>query len=915
MNAKIVKMLLNGIENPIGYDTNSLSFSWIVKGTKSKFQKSARVIISTDPSCDISKKDQLIHDSGESSEINSIDYDPQIDTKSTLKPRTRYYWKVIVTTDLDERIESPINFFETSKLNEPWTAKWISTEKVGKEDPPYVRKTFSIPDSKKVKEARIYSTGLGAYELYINGSKPTDEYFLPSNNNYKLWVQYQTFDVTQFVRPNINTIGVILGDGWARCRCCFGSSLADLKTKYRGMNVDCVIDRYEFLFELHLLYDDGTTEIINSDKTWKCHKSDILMSTIYEGEYQDSNFYINNWNSFDCDETDWFECIEIDEPLHQKLVPRFSLPIVIKKHIKPVKLIKTPKNELIIDMGQNMTGWLEMKIKASKGFEVVIEHCEILQEGNFYNGNIGNGLEQFRYISNGIESTVRPHFTYYGFRYVRLTKWEGPIFIKNFVGCVVYSDLEIVGNLETGNSLVNKLISNSLWSQKDNFFDVPTDCPQRAERLGWTGDAQIFCKTAMFNMNCYAFYRKYLKDLYLHQLRDNGIPPLWCPQLITLDEVRKYFPTEGMIGWSDAATIIPWNVYLMNGKKQILQDQYDGMKKWIEVMSKNIKDGLWKLSYTQFCDWLALDGPDNLINKNHVFGGTENTFICTTFYYYSLTLIKKAAKVLCKKEDYEKYQKLAEDTLNTIRDEYFTPKGRCAIQTQTALSLAIVHGLQPEGTINASLASLSKLLQDRDYHLCTGFIGTQILCKALTMAGNNRDAVTTFLQDTYPGWLYPVKMGATTIWERWGALQPDGKVSPEGMNSFNHYAYGSICEWIYCDICGLNPVEDYPGFKRVILKPHPDHRLIYANASHNSPMGRFECGWIINKKKVKYNFSIPFNVVAKLVLLNLKKNDVISSSFETKEEGNDIVAELTNGEYEIVYKYNTFFVDIPEKFK
>ena len=318
-------------------------------------------------------------------------------------------------------------------------------------------------------------------------------------------------------------------------------------------------------------------------------------------------------------------------------------------------------------MGQNMAGWLEMKINAPKDTHIFLEHCEILQDGNFYNGNIGKGLEQFRYISNGEESIVRPHFTYYGFRYVKLTKWDGDLKLENFVGCVVYTDLEMAGHLETGNALVNKLIANSLWSQKDNFLDIPTDCPQRAERLGWTGDAQIFCKTAMFNMNCYAFYRRFLKDLYLHQVRDDGIPPLWCPQLLTLDEVQSYFPVDGMIGWSDSATIIPWNVYVMNGKKQILEDQYEGMKMWVEAMSKHIVDGLWNVDYIQFCDWVALDGPNNAMNRNHVYGGTENTFLCTTYYYYSLTLTSKAAKVLGKNEDFEKYNDLALKTLNMQR--------------------------------------------------------------------------------------------------------------------------------------------------------------------------------------------------------------------------------------------------------
>lgn len=292
MSPKIDRLRLNGIPNPIGYDLSSLSFSWVVEDTKATSQKLARVIISRDPNCDASKKDLLIHDSGEKADISSIDYNPNFDVKTVLKPRTRYYWKVYVETNLNEKIESPICFFETSKIDEPWTAKWISTEKVGKITPPYVRKTFNVP--KKVKEARAYITGFGLYELYINGKRPTEEYFTPFNTNYKLWFQYQTYDITKLMKENKNAIGVLIGDGWARGRVGYDMPSADFsrKTDYRGVPVDYATDKYELLCEIHILYEDGTTKVINTDNTWKCHKSNILMNDIYDGEIQDANLAI-----------------------------------------------------------------------------------------------------------------------------------------------------------------------------------------------------------------------------------------------------------------------------------------------------------------------------------------------------------------------------------------------------------------------------------------------------------------------------------------------------------------------------------------------------------------------------------------------------------------------------------------------
>ena len=424
MKSKIVKMRLNGIENPIGYDTSSLSFSWIVERTESKFQKTARVIISKSPLCNPNDKPQLIHDSGDRLDIKSIDYNPNFDVNLVLRPRTRYYWQVHITTDSNETIDSPISYFETSKLNEPWESKWISTENVGNDISPYLRKKIEISESKNVKEARVYCSGLGLYELYINGMKVSDEFFLPSNNNYDLWLQYQTFDVTRFLRPNSNTISVLLGEGWARGRNIFFGHSADFNERTRGKGLDLITNRFEFLFEMHLLYDDGSSEVIMSDKSWKCHKSHIVLNCIYDGEMQDGNFLIKDWNLNECDEKNWVECNEIEQRLHQKLVPRFSPPVRIMSYIKPKEIIHSPSGETIIDMGQNFAGWIRMKIKAPKDFNTIVEHGEVLKGGNFYRMNLGNALQRFQYVSSGDEEVeVQPHFTYFGFKVVELERF------------------------------------------------------------------------------------------------------------------------------------------------------------------------------------------------------------------------------------------------------------------------------------------------------------------------------------------------------------------------------------------------------------------------------------------------------------------------------------------------------------
>lgn len=494
MHHQIIEMRVNGVTNPIGYDTQSLSFSWIAEGTEAKKQKSARIIISTNENCDLNQPQLIIHDSG-SNNISSIDYNPNLGT-NLLQPRTRYFWKVFVDTDLDEHIESPISYFETSKLAEPWTAHFISTSEIGNGIPPYVRKDFELHPTKNIKSARVYSTGFGLYELYINNEKATNEYFMPFYTNYKLWTQYQTIDITKQLIPHSkNSIGCILSDGWARGRFGLESFSADMKrqTNSRGQPVDFATDQYELLAEVHIVYDDGTEEVVNTDKTWKCSPNPIVLSNIYDGEIFDANLIQNDWCSPNYSIDNWSQCIEIDEPLKEKLSPRFSLPVIVKERLPIKAILHTPNKETVIDVGQTITGWLEFKVNAPQNFEVVLEFGEILQNGNFYRENLRSALQQYRYISDGQERIIHPHFTYYGFRYVKLTQWSGPVEESNFTAYNVYSDLPIIVSVNTSNPLVNRLISNGLWSQKDNFLDVPTDCPQRDERLGWTGDVKPPC--------------------------------------------------------------------------------------------------------------------------------------------------------------------------------------------------------------------------------------------------------------------------------------------------------------------------------------------------------------------------------------------------------------------------------------
>jgi alpha-L-rhamnosidase len=629
--------------------------------------------------------------------------------------------------------------------------------------------------------------------------------------------------------------------------------------------------------------------VISSDETWKARRSRIIDSSIYDGEVYDATF--NDLTIYEVKEI----ALGFD-----KLKARLSLPVKVKERLKVVEVIKTPAGETVLDLGQNMVGWMEFKINAPKGTEVLLQHGEILQEGNFYRDNLERAKAEFRYISDGEEAVVRPHFTYYGFRYVKVSGWHGEVNAEDFTGCVLYSDMETTGHIETNNPLVNRLFLNALWGQKGNFLDVPTDCPQRGERLGWTGDAQVFSGTASFNMDTFAFFSKYSYDIAREQEGRNGAVPIVVPV--------TSMNAGSASGWSDVATIVPWTAYVQFGDKKILEQQFESMKAWADYIRREDENSgsrrLWTTGF-HFGDWLALDGE----NPNSFAGGTEEGFIASAYYCYSSMLVAKAAKVLGKEELFREYETLSNEVREAIREEYFTKTGRLGLKNQTAYILALYFDLVPVGKKDRVITDLRERLKRDKNHLKTGFIGTPYFCKALSENGCNDLAYTLLLNKDYPSWLYAVTMGATTIWERWNSVLPDGKISGTDMNSLNHYSYGSIVEWMYRYMAGINPVEDKPGFGQVKIAPQPDYRLKYAKASYNSAVGLYESQWEISEEgNLSFKIVIPFNASATVTLPNSKIENVkidgkkLTDTFlNAVQTGENVSIELISGSYEFFY--------------
>ncbi len=950
---KVTGLRTNHFENPIGYVLSPLCFSWKVEEAKGKKTALAQVKIAAD-----AQMKEILWDSTLRADLDSAGFLPDF----VPAERTGYYWHVVVRDDAGEQAVSETAYFETPPAS--LRGKWI-TAPFDKKVHGIYRKTWEIPaEGRKVKSARLYITGLGLYEAYINGKKAGEEYLAPFYNDYNNWIQFQTYDVTELLHAGKNELGVMLGNGWYKGR--FGF-VPDLDRVYG--------DTQALLCELAITWEDGEQTCIVSDESFTCHPSPILESSIYDGETYDANQAAAGFCQLPSvkeasddvapagsasygekasgsaspdneplaggqEETaGWVQAIPADASIQEftnKLSPRYSLPLTAHEALKPAQVIHTPAGETVLDFGQELTGAFTFCCHEPKGAKVRLQFGEILQKDVFYNENLRTAKQEYTYISDGVARRVRPYFTFYGYRYMKV---EGITDLEqaDFRAVVLHSSMERTGNIETSDARVNRLFLNALWGQKGNFVDVPTDCPQRDERMGWTGDAQVFAATASFNMYTPAFYAKFLYDMLLEQRDLDGAVPHVVPDILDQinvvlsdparaaelgisakqedngsgiahgekseeteagEDAEKAAETEaeteettekapekaaGSCAWGDAATVIPWTTYVFYGDKSLLEKEYPNMKLWIDYIYRIDEEKcggsrLWQYGF-HFADWLALDN----FHKDSCLGGTDPYFIASAYYLYSAELTAKAAAVLGKKEDADFYGRLAEEARGAMRKEYFTQTGRIAIDTQTAMVVALKFDIVPPEAKERLIEALKKKLEEENIHLTTGFVGTPYLCPVLTENGLASYAYTLLFNEDFPGWLYEVKMGATTIWERWNSVLPDGSISGTGMNSLNHYAYGSIVEWMYRYMCGINPSETEAGFKHFTVKPYPDVRLGYAKASYQSIYGLIESGWEKTDEGWRFALTVPFDTTATFVLPEMLRKET-KGSVQVKTE-------------------------------
>jgi alpha-L-rhamnosidase len=814
-----------------------------------------------------------------------------------LESGRRYYWRVRVW-DGEGRASawSAPAYWEMGLLQpEDWKAVWIEPgleEDVKKPQPvPLVRREFEV--SGAVRRARAYVTAHGLYELELNGRRVGEDVFTPGWTSYRRRLQYQTYDVTSLLRKGRNAVGAILGDGWYRGYLAW----QDRRNVYG--------ERLALLCQIRIDYADGRTEVVGTDEKWKAATGPILHSDIYMGEAYDARLERPGWSTAGFDETGW-SAVKTAEHDGAILVAPAGAPVRRIQELRPAQILKTPAGETVLDFGQNMVGRVRLRVEGPAGTTVTLRHAEVLdKEGSFYTANLRAAKQQVSYVlKGGGEEVYEPRFTFQGFRYVAVAGYPGEPALDRFTGIVLHSDLPVSGRFETGSPLLNQLQHNIVWGQKGNFLDVPTDCPQRDERLGWTGDAQVFARTASFNLEVAGFFTKWLRDLGADQSPAGSVPFVVPDVLSQGGEFGRF--AGGSAGWADAAVIIPWTMYLSYGDTRILDTQYPSMKAWVEYMRRQAGEAhLWRTGF-HFGDWLAFATT----RSDYPGATTGKDLIATAFFAHSTDLLQRTAAVLGKNDEAADYAKLLAAIKQAFVNEFVTPSGRVGENTQTAYALALQFDLLPEELRGEAARRLAEEVRLRG-HLTTGFVGTPYLCHVLSRYGYTDVAYDLLNRQEYPSWLYPVKQGATTIWERWDGQKPDGSFQDPGMNSFNHYAYGAIGEWMYRVAAGLEIDPSAPGYRHVLVQPQPGGRLTSAQARLETPYGEASSGWAVVEGGLEVTATVAPNTRGTVRLPGAKLEDVRESGRpvaaapgvrRARQAGGAVVVEVGSGRYRFTYE-------------
>jgi alpha-L-rhamnosidase len=826
------------LDNPLGLDIPHPRLSWrLATERRGARQTSYRLIAAATPA-DLAAEQNLLWDSGTvaSDQSTHVTYDGP-----PAGAGERIWWQVQVIDDAGNRAASEPAWWEAGLL-EPgdWQAHWIGADLVGgprtSAPAPFLRRAFTI--GAPVASARLYITALGVYECVINGRRVGEDIFAPGWTDYRIRVQYQVYDVTELLAEGENVIGAILGDGW------YCGYVAWNGRQGYG-------DRPRLLAQLAIEYADGSRATIVSDEAWKTRSGPILQSDMLMGESYDARLDLGAWHSPGYDDGAWLPAVRFADPgiaISGARGPAVRRIEEIRPVAEPTFFGGHPGGRWVFDLGQNMVGWVRLRVSGARGTTIILRFAEALNpDGTIYTANLRSALQTDHYTlaGEGVEE-YEPRFTFHGFRYVEMRGYQGKATADMITGVVVHSATAPTGTFGCSSQLINQLQRNIVWGQKGNFVDVPTDCPQRDERLGWTGDAQVFIRTAAFNMDVSAFFTRWLRDLEDAQSPEGAYPPV--APFIGLPH------NDGGPAWADAGTICPWTLYLCYGDTRILEERYDSMARYIAFLEKTSRDLIrcydGYSGWMGYGDWLSIEAD------------TPKELIGTAFFAHSSHLMAKIAGILGRSDDAARYQALFERVRAAFQARYVTPAGLIASQTQTAYILALHFDLLPHDVRAAAAAELVRDIQKRRMHLSAGFVGSPYITDVLTAAGRLDIAYALLHQTSWPSWLYSVTKGATTIWERWDGWTEEKGFQDPGMNSFNHYAYGAIGAWLYSVVAGIDIDAERPGYRHIVMRPRPGGELTSAWATLESQYGAIGSDWRLDEEAFDWEVVVPPNTSA-----------------------------------------------------
>jgi alpha-L-rhamnosidase len=879
--------------DPLGIDERAPRLSWTLRAERRGTLQSAYEIRVATEKGDLARTP--LWDSGKVPSDASVQ---RAYAGPALQPGRRYHWQARAWDDQGRASEWSTPAYWEMGLMGPaqWRARWITpglAEDTTRSNPsPMLRAEFALDGT--IASARAYVTSLGLYEMQLNGRRVGDQLFAPGWTSYDTRLQYQTYDVTDLLKPGANAVGVTLGDGWYRGRLGWGKQ----RNSYGN--------QLGLLAQIVVRYTDGREQVIGTDERWKASTGPIVLSDIYDGETYDARLEMAGWSLPGFDDRGWTSVRGLDHSRTILIAPA-GPPIRRIQELRPVTILHTPAGETVFDLGQNMVGWVRLRVQGPRGTTVRLRHAEVLdRNGNFYTANLRSAKATTEYtLKGGGEEVFEPHFTFQGFRYVKVEGYPGTPTPDAVTGIVIHSDMQPTGTFEASDPMLDQLYHNIVWGQKGNFVGVPTDCPQRDERLGWTGDAQVFSRTAAFNYDVAGFFTKWLGDVAADQ-KANGSVPAVIPDVLSHGTANG----SSSSGWGDAAVIVPWTMYLTYGDTRLLERQYPSMRKYVEYERRVAGDKLLWASGQHFGDWLAFATT----RSDYPGATTDKDLIASAFFAHSTDLLARSAQVLGRTNDAREYRALFDRIRAAWNREYVTASGRLSSNTQTAYALALEFDLLPEemrGDAGRRLAADVRQFG----HLTTGFLGTPYLTDALSRTGHLDEAYTLLLNRKYPSWLYPITQGATTIWERWDGQKPDSSFQDVGMNSFNHYAYGAIGNWMVSVVAGLDLDPALPAYKHLLVRPQPGGGLTSARAELVTQYGPAASGWKLEGDQFHLRVRVPPNTRATVWLpgatfaqVTESGRAVASASGVTgvSQEPGAVVVDVGSGDYDFVYPAASF---------